>query len=289
MLLAEIHGDLVPEDLAERLFGKKYIATFSRMFPDLGLDKGYLGRGNRTAADERRKIARGKYLEARKMAQYLKYIPWIRFSGLTGSVAYGNPKKDDDLDMLVVVQHRRLWIARLLVQVLYRIKRVQRQYENPDVRNKICVNYYLSDRSLDVRSTAGKDLQCALELAVVKPLYKETYLSVLLAENRWISKYFPALKPRENDRNSNAANGQRIPVLSGIFDMLDLGAMFFQVVYMKLFRHHPERSHLSRDVIQFFHRDAWTYRREKVRELLQRYDLNGGAGVTRDMVNRGGR
>src|SRR3990167_740566 len=95
------------EEISERLIGMK--ATPSQIkkslseIPGMATKSNYYflkGREKLVDVRERReKISAQKLKKVQAGANLLRLVPWIKFVGVTGSVAAGNAANDDDIDL----------------------------------------------------------------------------------------------------------------------------------------------------------------------------------------------
>lgn len=78
-------------------------------------------------------------------------LGWIKAIGITGSVAAGSAKKDDDLDLLVVTAPGTLWLVRLLV-LIFSIIEGKKSFSLVGVnlvkKNSWCFNLWMESGSL---------------------------------------------------------------------------------------------------------------------------------------------
>lgn len=269
VLLAEIHGGLVPESFAGKLFDRHVIDEFSKKYPELALSYGYLGKGSRENARKRRKFSEMKFRRLREMAVHFRSIPWVLFAAASGSVSYENAREKDDIDVMLVAEEHRLWLVRLFEQVFFRIMRVRRIYGSDEVKDKMCINLYLSEKSLNVGKFMKKDLRTALELAALKPVYGESYYGKILRQNQWIRNYFPALRIQK----AGVEWWTRRSIFSLLLDVVDTMAMWAQILYMKILGHNPDMSRLFIDRIEFFEKNAWRVSELELSKKLQRYNV----------------
>jgi len=128
---------------------------------------------------------------AKQAAKILKIIPLVKFVGLSGSVAAGNPKKGDDIDFFIIARAGWLWTTRFLTTFLFSLLRVRRRPGDKSFRNKICLNMFLDESRLDIFSQ-NQDLFIAYEICQLKLLWQRdsTYQKFLLA-NLWIKDFLP--------------------------------------------------------------------------------------------------
>jgi len=69
---------------------------------------------------QREEWSEEKIRRAKIVAQILRFIPWIKLIGLTGTLARKNTKKDDDIDLFFIIAQNRLWISCLMGPIFVR-------------------------------------------------------------------------------------------------------------------------------------------------------------------------
>ncbi len=138
---------------------------------------------------KREKYSGEKMKIARQTANLIKFIPTVKFVGVTGSVGAGNAQKKDDIDLMIVSSSGWLWTTRLLVTILVGLLGRRRRPNDKQVRNKICLNLFVDQCRLDV---FDRNLFTAYELILLKPLVNRgnTY-EKLLSANSWVKNYLP--------------------------------------------------------------------------------------------------
>lgn len=268
-LLAAVYDDIVPVNTAESLFGKE------RVNEDLHSGRvensgGYLGKGSRYIARKKRCFSKVKMEKAKSLLGYLEKIPWVCFAGVTGSVSHGSASAEDDIDVFVVAAHNRLWLTRLAEQILYRLMGVRRRYSDKDVSDRICINYYTSDREIDFSGNETNGFMSALEIAMMKPVVHPEFYEQILYENRWVRKYFPGVSNGLPGKKDNKKRG----FLSFVADTTDLLCMKIWIGYMKLMRHPVDTVVVERNSIQFFDRNFWKRKEQQWKKLLELYDVS---------------
>lgn len=128
---------------------------------------------------------------ARKIAKAMgEKVREIIFLGITGSVAAGYPKKNDDIDFMVVTEKDSLWIARwkwyrwISKTMIKRRRRNQREK-----KNEVCFNLWLEEDSMGVPKEK-RNLQNAMDVIMMKPVWdKYGIYGDFLRVNSWVKKY----------------------------------------------------------------------------------------------------
>ncbi len=144
-------------------------------------------------------VQENAYESARKIALLNKWLwifqamPGVLMVGVTGSVAGGNPKVGDDIDVLVICQNNRLWVSRLILTMMFSLvgKRRKPHHRDDQVKDLFCLNMWLSLESLEEQA----DIYVANELARIIPVLnrQQTY-ERYLAANSWIKAWLPGVE-----------------------------------------------------------------------------------------------
>lgn len=214
--------------LDERLVIKRLISSLRwtrkeviAKWRELGMDYRVLNKGQN----------RAKLDKARNVAKILEQCRWIKMVAVTGSVAMENASKDDDIDILVITQNKRLWLARIWVLISLLINGVDfRRNNKPQRADQFCFNMWLEERSLEVtdnKRTLGAALD-AINMKVVGG--NRGYHVLFLRKNRWIGKYLKTAWEEMTQKPISAKtkrNGSRAG------DWLNIIVFGIQYLYMK--------------------------------------------------------
>src|SRR3989344_1737618 len=98
--------------------------------------------------EERNRLAKGKWKKTFKAVRRLRIIPYLRLIFASGSLAMSNTSLKSDLDVLIVVKHGRIWLARILIILLLSLLGVRRTRYQKIAPDKICLNHFITDESL---------------------------------------------------------------------------------------------------------------------------------------------
>lgn len=129
--------------------------------------------------------------EIRALVSFVSNIPWVQAVVITGSVAVGTMKPQDDIDFLIVTQPNRLWLVRPLV-VLFGLFKGRRRSWSHEEPNSWCFNFWLEESEL-VFAKDRWSMYTAFELCQAKFVfdrYAQTELSFLLT-NTWVKNRLP--------------------------------------------------------------------------------------------------
>lgn len=123
----------------------------------------------------------------RRFIPPIKYIPFVRGVGLLGSQALGQQKPGSDIDLLIIVDPKFLWLARFLVSTYFQLIGLRRHGEK--VANRFCLNHYLIENTI---LNQDRNLYTASEYLKMRPLINSQNLQKFLKLNQfWISRFFP--------------------------------------------------------------------------------------------------
>jgi len=139
----------------------------------------------------RERISRKKIQKIRFFIQLLSWIPIIRFAALTGTVAMGNARVKDDIDLFIVTSRNRLWSGRFILLCLAGILGIRRSRGEKRVKDKACLNLFFDERDLKIPKQK-RTLYVAHEVLQMKPVIdKENIFQWLLRANKWVFSIFP--------------------------------------------------------------------------------------------------
>ncbi|MBQ6436134.1 nucleotidyltransferase domain-containing protein [bacterium] len=116
----------------------------------------------------------------------LKHVKTIRGIALTGSVAYGDVKEDDDLDFLIITREGRVYTTRLQCY-LWAMIRGKKRRKNHE-KDSWCLNMFLDEQALLV----PKSKRTAFAARQIERI------SILWEQDRAVQRFIEANKPWMN-------------------------------------------------------------------------------------------
>lgn len=91
------------------------------------------------------------FRKAKRIANLLNLLPFVRCVILNGSVAKGLASKSSDIDLLIVAKEGRIFTCRFLAVSLVTILGMKRpRNENASHSGKFCLNYFMTDKHLTI-------------------------------------------------------------------------------------------------------------------------------------------
>ena len=190
--------------------------------------------------EPRKNIIEKKIEIARESMDVFLLPAFIKFIGVSGSVASEFAKKEDDIDLFIVTKNDTVWIYRLLLYIKNLFSKKIRSKGDKKVENKFCINFLVEERALEFED----DIFNLNELLYLKPLYKEKYLSIIYLNNSWLKdKYFVSnnFLNKESIKVGDIKNLKKRKYLLTVINFL---AFIMQFVYMFIRNHQPDLKRL---------------------------------------------
>jgi hypothetical protein len=190
--------------------------------------------------------------------------PFVKFVGVSGSVASEFAKKEDDIDLFIVVKNDTVWIYRLLLYIRNYSKNIIRAKGNQAVKDKLCINYLVEERGLEFEP----DIFNLNELIYLKPIYNKNYLYVIFLLNNWLKeKYFITNKFLGKDK-LKVGDVKNVMKRNYLLIPINFIAFILQLIFMLVTKHEPDIERLFRGFkegkVQFYPRD---FRKKKLEDI----------------------
>ena len=166
---------------------------------------------------------------ARHVAKKLAHIPSILFIGISGGVAVGNAKEDDDVDFFIITQKETLFVTRLMILIILALMGLRRSRMQKKATDRICVNLLLDETALSW-PREKRDVYTAREIAQLYPLYEQgdSYNRFLLS-NQWIMRFVPNCRTNPRQAIVHEKDTKTVSFLK----MFERFCRFIQISYMK--------------------------------------------------------
>ncbi|MDZ4284403.1 MAG: hypothetical protein U1A28_01090 [Patescibacteria group bacterium] len=151
---------------------------------------------------ERLKISDQWWKKMRRIAKWFSLVPYVRLVMASGSLGMQHMTPGSDLDVLVVLRHGRIWTGRFLLTILMQLLGVRRH--GRAVAGRICLNHYITDRSLHIPFHSLYNAVTYAQLVPVMAIskienqkHKEGSNLFLKFEqaNSWVRDYLPNRQP----------------------------------------------------------------------------------------------
>lgn len=138
---------------------------------------------------KKNKLTKKKIKSIKNLISVLKLVPTIELIALTGSLSMSNPKKQDDIDLMIIVSPNTLWLTRPLVILISSLLSTRRKPNTTTTANTICINLWL-DRLALVVPKEKQNLYTAHEVLQIKPLFDRGDVhQEFTFKNAWVKKH----------------------------------------------------------------------------------------------------
>ncbi len=121
----------------------------------------------------------------------LRPAAWlVRCVAVTGSAAYGEPARGDDLDFLVVTRRGGVWPFLVYTYLAARLRRAR---PGPDDPSHWCFNYILDERVARAEYAAARGFLFAREALTARPVSGAPFYRGLVGTATWLAVEVPRL------------------------------------------------------------------------------------------------
>lgn len=196
---------LTRSELSEHLFvaepDEEKITIYLKESPLIKLSEGYYSLSNDPAFYQKffEKVQRTRQLwkKVRRWQWLFSICPFVKLVCVCNSLPIYAVDEGSDIDLLVVTEKNRLFLARLCLTILTSIFGVRRHGDKTEGR--FCLSFYLSEEAFDFKKLAQKpyDIYLAYWLKTLEPIAGDySIYEKILEENRtWLDEYFRTVAP----------------------------------------------------------------------------------------------
>ncbi len=154
----------------------------------------YYLKGNEKLVELRKKrhnLAKDRWKKLRRIASILQIIPNIKMFAACNTLVLNDIKEDSDIDVFVIIKDGRMWQTRFFITALVFLLGQWRHKSN--IANKICLSFYVTDKSLNLEWLAKKpyDPMLCYWVTFIYPLLDRGAYGQFIEENEWVRKYVP--------------------------------------------------------------------------------------------------
>ena len=168
---------------------------------------------------DRKKLADQKWKKIKKIFWIMQITPFMKMILVSGSLALGNSKDESDIDLIIIAKKKRIWIVRTFVTLLTYVLGVRRH--SNVTKNKICLNHYITDKSLQIPFESMYNAQSYLHLINIYDSKKDKKLfREFQEENGWIKKYVENYRLSEVGGFRSIERNEILNCISKIFEFI---------------------------------------------------------------------
>src|SRR3972149_4609407 len=205
---------------------------------------------------KRQKLSAKKIEIAKKGADAVSFVPFVKLVGVSGALAMKNTEEDADIDLIIICKKCTLWITRLLVIfALDALGIPRRKAGDREEKDKLCLNMWMDEGDL-VWDREDRNFYTAHEIAQILPLVnKDKTYERFIYLNRWVREYWPDAVGQTKEMREKRTKERSLifSVLNFFIYPLEFVAFWVQYIYMK--------SKITREVVTptraIFHPRDW--------------------------------
>jgi predicted nucleotidyltransferase len=146
---------------------------------------------------------------AEKVGNLLIKFPYVRGIAISGSLSKNFADAGSDIDLFIITEKNRLWIARTLMHCFKKLTFLVNK------EHLFCMNYYIDMKQLEIPE---KNIYTAIEVCTLIPLQGDITFVEFYAANTWTSEFLP---------NKNMRIASALPLKKTFFKMLFEGLFSF--------------------------------------------------------------
>jgi predicted nucleotidyltransferase len=139
---------------------------------------------------------------AEKVGNLLIKFPYVRGIAISGSLSKNFADAGSDIDLFIITEKNRLWIARTLMHCFKKLTFLVNK------EHLFCMNYYIDMQQLEIPE---KNIYTAIEVCTLIPLQGDITFKEFYAANTWTSEFLP---------NKNMRIASALPVKKTFLKML---------------------------------------------------------------------
>ena len=144
---------------------------------------------------------------AEKVGTLLIRFPYVRGIAISGSLSKNFADADSDVDLFIITEKNRLWIARTIMHFFKKLTFLVNK------EHLFCMNYYIDMQQLEI---AEQNIYTAIEVGTLIPLQGDITFEKFYAANTWTREFLP---------NKNMRIASAKPVKTEFFKQLFEGIL----------------------------------------------------------------
>lgn len=196
-------------------------------------------------------IAQNKINIAKQNLDFFKILKLNKYIGISGSIAAGFAKEEDDIDIYIVVKNHTAWIYRGILtikNIFNHLMRTQRDGDN--VKDLFCVNFISEERGLLINNDTFNFHELMYNIPISEN--GEEYIKHIYKNNPWLIEEYFVKKELLRSKVREESNVNILIILNYL-------AYLSQVTFMIISGHRPNikriRNNYSKGRIEFFPED----------------------------------
>ena len=133
----------------------------------------------------------------KKWSWLYKQFPFVDAIYLTNSMSFNGLHIDSDIDLFVVAQERRVWLARFFMTLMMWVYSIKRSRKT--TRKRFCLSFFVDRNNQNLESLLlhKRDIYLPYWIAHLVPIYLHAW-ALIYPQNLWIQNYLPNWSPQQH-------------------------------------------------------------------------------------------
>ncbi len=133
--------------------------------------------------------ARKLISKAKKYVKYMQMLPFIRMVGLCNSLSFYDAEKGSDIDIFIITEKNRLFLARSFAWFFTHFLGIRRHGKK--IKGRFCLSFLISKDRLNLESIKqNNDIYFIFWMRLMRPLIGKKTYQEFIKENDWLKEYF---------------------------------------------------------------------------------------------------
>ncbi len=133
----------------------------------------------------------------KKWSWLYKQFPFVDAIYLANSMSFNGLHIDSDIDLFVVAQERRVWLARFFMTLMMWVYSIKRSRKT--TRKRFCLSFFVDRNNQNLESLLlhKRDIYLPYWIAHLVPIYLHAW-ALIYSQNLWIQNYLPNWSPQQH-------------------------------------------------------------------------------------------
>lgn len=137
-------------------------------------------------------FAERKFSKAIRIVKIFRFIPFIKMVAVCNTLAYSNAREESDIDLFIISQKRKIWLARFFSILVTKFLKLRPQEDNK--KDTICLSFFVDETDLNIHNVmmGDRDIYFPYWVQQLMPIYDPygLYDDFMMA-NSWYKEYLP--------------------------------------------------------------------------------------------------
>ena len=133
----------------------------------------------------------------KKWSWLYKQFPFVDAIYLANSMTFNALHANSDIDLFVVTQERRVWLARFFMTLMMWVYSIKRR--GKIIRKRFCLSFFVdrNNQNLETLLLHKRDIYLPYWIAHLVPIHLHAW-ALIYSQNLWIQNYLPNWSPQQH-------------------------------------------------------------------------------------------